>query len=128
MKLARGLLFSVLGLVLPIGVALAAYGVSARSFDTEPPLVTVERIAEPQSPSATLSPTPSPATVVAPTPFETGSPDDRGGRCSEPEHIGDPECLSGGDTDNSGPGGGGNSGSGSGSSGSGSSGSGGGDD
>jgi hypothetical protein len=112
MKILRSLLFSILGLVLPIAVALAAYAVSARSFDPEPPSVTIERIAQPQRPSPSPSPSLSPATV--PTPLETSSPDDRGGRCSEPEHFGDPECAPGGDSeDNSGPGGGGDSGSGS---------------
>ena len=113
MKILRVLLLSVLGLVLPVGVAMAAFVVSDRSFDAETPLVAVERIAEPQTPPPSPSPTPSP------TPSETPSLDDRGGRCSEPEHAGDPECLPGGDGDNSGPGSG-NSGRGSSNSGSGS--------
>ena len=110
MKVLRVILLSILGLVLPVGVAMAAFVVSDQSFDAETPLVAVERIAAPQTPSS--SPTPSPS----PTPSETASPDDRGGRCSEPEHAGDPECLPGAEGDNSGPGSG-NSGRGSGNSG-----------
>jgi hypothetical protein len=129
MKIIRALVFSVVGVALPVALALGAYSVSARSFEVETPLVPVERIAEPQSPLPSPSPSPTP------TPSATASPDDKSGRCSELEHRGDPECLAGGE-DNSGPGGGNsgsdsdNSGPGGGSSGSGSdnSGPGGGDD
>jgi hypothetical protein len=124
----RVVLLSVVGVAVPVALALGAYGVSARTFDAETPLVAVERIAEPQSPP------PSPTPSHTPTPSATASPDDESGRCSEPEHRDDPECLPGGGEDNSGPGGG-NSGSdnsgpggGDGGSGPGNSGPGGGDD
>jgi uncharacterized membrane protein YgcG len=130
MKIVRVLLLSVVGVTLPVALTLGAYTVSAPSFEAETPLVTVERIAEPQSPPPSPSPSPSP------TPSATASPDDKSGRCSEPEHRGDPECLGASGEDNSGPGGGNsgsdsdNSGPGGGTSGSGSgnSGPGGGDD
>ena len=116
MKIVRVILLSILGLILPVGVAMAAFVVSDRSFETEIPLVAVERIAEPQTPPPSPTPAVTPTPSVSPVPAVTNSPDDRGGRCSEPEHAGDPECVPGGDGDNSGPGGG-NSGSGSGNSG-----------
>ena len=96
-------LLSTLGLVLPVAVALGAYAVSARSFDSEAPLVSVERLARPKTPPASPTPTARPT-----------AGDDQGGRCSEPEHRDDPECLNGEDRSGSGD----SSGSGSGDSGS----------
>lgn len=117
---ARVLLYALLGLALPIGLALGVYASAGRSLTAaaaaDPVTVTTRVIAQPST---------APTTTESREQREQG--DDRSGRCQEPEHQADPECVSGGDdrdssgsgSDNSGPGGGSDDSSGSGSSGSG---------
>jgi hypothetical protein len=137
---ARVLLYALLGLALPIGLALGVYASAGRSL-------TAASVADPVTVTTRVIAQPSTAPTTTESREEREQGDDRSGRCQEPEHRADPECVSGGESgedrdssgsgsDNSGPGGGsddssgsassGSSGSGSGSSGS--SGSGGGDD
>lgn len=117
-------LFAFLGLALPIGLALGVYAAAGRSL-------TAASVADPVTVTTRVIAEPSPTT----TERAEREQDDRSGRCQEPEHRADPECVSGGATeddrdssgsgsDSSGPGSGSGDSSGSGSSGSSGSGSG----
>jgi hypothetical protein len=117
---------SFLGIIVPVALAFTAFLISRNtigSAGTVPSLTHPAQTAEP-----TESPTPKPLATrnqdgkqgsnsgpgSAPAPQVTASsPDDHGGRCSEPEHLNDAECngddssgKGSGDGDNSGHGGG----------------------
>ena len=122
----RALALAVIGLALPVGLALAAYASSAGSLAATPVVTPITgQLATPSKrPSPTTTSTQGTSTERTTTGTET---EDRSGsdRCQEAEHRDDPECIGGSDDDrddNSGVGGDDddNSGSGSDNSGSGS--------
>jgi hypothetical protein len=102
----RTALLAVAGLVLPVGLGLAIYFSSAGAIGASPPALpaslTVGRPAATTTAQERKKKRDRPATTA------TTTVDDHGGRCSEPEHLNDPECLSGDDNSgsgsNSGPG------------------------
>jgi hypothetical protein len=122
-----------LGIVVPVALALTAYVVSRTtigSSGTVPALIHTPAQVEVSETQSDSPPSTAPTTgrkqgsgggSVTPQPVAT---DDHGGKCSEPEHVNDPSCQSGGgdssgkgsggsgggggdDSSNSGPGGGG---------------------
>jgi hypothetical protein len=118
MRRVKIISLGVAGIVVPVVLVFSAFLIARGSIGaagTVPP-VPQTRVSE-GAPSA--SPSPSESATQENRSGTGGAADDQGGRCSEPEHLNDPECSSGS--------GSGSSGSESGSSGSGS-GSGGGDD
>jgi hypothetical protein len=120
-KRKRAFALGALGVVVPVALAFTAYLVSRTtigSAGTVPALthtpaqaqVSESGSSDAGSPSArpTTGRTQGAGGTVAPQP--TATVDDHGGRCSEPEHVNDPECQSGGGS--GGPGSGGGSGGG----------------
>jgi hypothetical protein len=102
---SKVLALSILGIVVPVVLALSAYLISRSTIGvagTVPSLT--------HRPAQTITPTASPTDDMGgpgesptPTTGATATPtDDHGGRCSEPEHSSDPSCSS----DSSGKGGG----------------------
>jgi hypothetical protein len=115
MSRARALLLALVGLALPVGLALGVYVASAGSLAAVPSLVLV------QPPEKIARSAPKSATSGATTTEAEGLP----GKCRDPKHQLDPDCdpRSAADDDGSsgqGPGGGEDDSSGQGSSGQGS--------
>jgi hypothetical protein len=118
MKRFKWLALGVAGVILPVVLVFSAYLIASGSIgaaNAVPP-VPQNRVSDDSTPSPTASPSDRSG--------KGGVSDDRGGRCSEPEHMNDDSCKSGSDSSGSGSGRGGgddspNSGSGSDSSGSG---------
>ena len=126
----RALVLAVIGLALPVGLALAAYASSAGSLAATPVVTPITgQLATPSKQPAPLTTSTQGTSTEETTTTET---EDRSGsaRCQEAEHRNDPECVDGDDNSGSGGGDDDNSGPGSDNSGSGSdnSGHGGGDD
>lgn len=91
MRRLRILALAVAGVVLPVMLVFSAYLIASGSIGAagnDVPPVPQNRVTEAEA-----------------TPTEDQL-DDRGGRCSEPEHRNDPECVTEtpSDSDNSGPG------------------------
>lgn len=84
------LVAAAVGLLFPLGLALAVYVASAASLD-EPAGVRVGTQPLGQV-TATVGPT---QTARATTGETTTQDDDRSGRCDEPEHRSDPDCVRG---------------------------------
>jgi hypothetical protein len=97
----RTALVALAGLLLPVGLGLAMYFSSAGAIGASPPALpaslTVGR------PAATTTAPAKERTKKRDRPAATTAVDDHGDRCSEPEHVNDPECVPG-DDDNSGSG------------------------
>lgn len=98
MNRSKMVALGIAGVVLPVVLVFSAYviasgAISAAGSDVPP--VPQNRVTE------------TTASRPVATPSETARTDDRGGKCSEPEHQNDPECVSETPSegpDNSGPG------------------------
>jgi hypothetical protein len=103
---------SILGLVLPVSLAFAAYLMSSSSLGD------ADVLRVPQVPVATGNPelvVPTPESSPTTKPKSVESPgEDVSGKCDEAEHANDPECVGGTSTSSSGSGSGGSSADGSG--------------
>ena len=124
MSRARTLLLALVGLAFPVGLALAVYATSARSFASVPTVVSapdqIGRSATPAEPTTSAPSSTSPTTTDDDDQDEPRD-DDLPGKCKDPDHRLDPDCdPRTADDDSSGPGSGSDDSSGSGSSGSGS--------
>ncbi len=92
MRRTTFLIAAAIGLLLPLGLALAVYVASAASLD-EPAGVRVG-----SQPLGRVTVTTDVRTATAPTTTEevtTEHDDDRSGKCDEPEHRSDPDCVGG---------------------------------
>lgn len=93
MRRLKVLALGVVGVVLPVILVFSAYLIASGSIGaagSDVPPVPQNRVTTPQE-----------------TPTNDDGVDDRGGRCSEPEHRNDPECVSetpSEEPDSSGPG------------------------
>jgi hypothetical protein len=105
------LALSFLGIMVPVGLAFTAFLISRSTIGSAG---TVPSLTHTVGTATTLgneptAPQPSPTRtedgkqgsgtggVATPTPGVTAtSSDDHSGKCSEPEHLNDPECLGGG--------------------------------
>lgn len=94
MRRASVLAAAAVGLLFPLGLALAVYAASAASLD-EPAGVRVG-----SQPLGRVTVTTDVRTPSAPRTTEatTDRDDDRSGRCDEPEHRSDPDCVGAGAT------------------------------
>ena len=103
---------SILGLILPVTLAFAAYLMSSSSLGD------ADVLRVPQVPVATGNPglvVPTPESSPTTKPKAAESPgEDVSGKCDEAEHANDPECAGGTSTSSSGSGSGGSSNDGSG--------------
>ena len=98
MRRAKLIGLALAGVVLPVALVFSAYLIASGSIGvagTVPP-VPQHRVTDDSSPS------PESTKANRPGRGDGDAPDDRGGRCSEPEHADDPECdSSGSDSDSS---------------------------
>jgi hypothetical protein len=81
MSRTRILVLGLVGLLLPVALAVAAYAISSRVTPS------AGSPAVQQESSQTNDESPGKNGQATPSPAESGS-----GRCSEPEHASDPEC------------------------------------
>jgi hypothetical protein len=108
---SKVLALSILGIVVPVVLALSAYLIARSTVGVAGTVPSLTHH-PPETISPTVSPTeddkdrsgPGSEESASPAPGMTATPtDDHSGRCSEPEHSSDPSCSS----DSSGKGGGG---------------------